>query len=86
MIPDFNTIWKNKRAILEGVANSVIKSQEVEEVAKLRLTICDSCSEKSTDCAALIKTCCAVCGCSLEFKSRSMQSSCPKNYWPAVLD
>lgn len=86
MKPTLKIIWQNKRAILEGVANSLIKSKAVEEVAKLRLGVCDECPHKSTDCAAMIKTCCSVCGCSLEFKSHSMQSSCPKNHWPAVLD
>lgn len=84
MIPDFNTIWKNKRAILEGVANSIIKTQAVEDVAKLRLSICSECPHKSTNCAALITTCCSLCGCSLEYKSRSMKSACPDNKWPAL--
>jgi hypothetical protein len=84
MIPDFNTIWKSKRAILEGVANSIIKTKAVEDVAKLRLSICSECPHKSTDCAAMIKMCCSLCGCSLEMKSRSMKSSCPANFWPAL--
>jgi hypothetical protein len=51
------------------------------------MAICDKCEEKKTDgCAALIKACCNICGCSLEFKTRSLSSSCPVNKWPALED
>lgn len=80
-------IWKHRKEILEGVTNTVIKSKIVEEIAKDRAAICDKCEEKKTDgCAALIKACCNICGCSLEFKTRSLSSSCPVNKWPALED
>jgi len=78
-------IWKHKKEILEGVTNTLIKSKIVEDIATDRMDICNKCEEKKIDgCAAMIKTCCNICGCSLEFKTRSLSSSCPVNKWPAL--
>jgi hypothetical protein len=49
------------------------------------MSICNECPDKKIDgCAALIKTCCNICGCSLEFKTRSLASACPIEKWPAL--
>ena len=77
-------IWDNKREILAGIKNSLHKQVFIEHIASERQTICNACPHMSTDCAALIKTCCSVCGCSLNFKTRSPQSSCPEGNWPAL--
>lgn len=77
-------IWENKKEILAGIKNTIRKQAYVEEIAGDRLAICNACPHKSTDCAALIATCCSVCGCSLNFKTRSLQSSCPEGNWPAL--
>jgi hypothetical protein len=77
-------IWENKKEILAGIKNTIRKQAYVEEIAEDRLAICNACPHQSTDCAALIKTCCSVCGCSLNFKTRSLQSSCPEGHWPAL--
>jgi hypothetical protein len=85
MIPDLKTIWKNKKEIIEGVSNSIIKKQAVEDVANLRYSICKECPSLSTNCAKFVSECCNICGCSLEFKTRSMKSSCPADKWPSII-
>jgi hypothetical protein len=78
-------IWKHRKEILEGVTNTLLKSEMVEDIAKDRVAICNKCDEKKTEeCAAMITSCCNICGCSLEFKTRSLKSACPINKWPAL--
>jgi hypothetical protein len=84
MKPDFKTIWKNKKEILAGIKNTVIKNQEIEKIAELRYSICKECPSFSTDCKSLITECCGICGCSLNYKTRSLKSSCPINKWPSL--
>lgn len=79
-------IWDNKKEILAGIKNTLHKQVFIEHIASERQAICDKCPHISTECAALIKTCCSVCGCSLNFKTRSLQSSCPEGNWPALED
>ncbi len=82
-------IWKNKDQIVEGIKNSVFKSQDVEEVSKFRITICQTCPSYDTtgiNCAVPgTQPCCSECGCSLKFKTRSLSSECPKGIWKAIL-
>jgi len=87
-----NKIWNNRKAILEGVKNSVFKSEHVEEIAAERKAICDTCpaldKEGSSCLAPGTQPCCSKCGCSLQFKLRSLSSACgdeenPK--WHALL-
>lgn len=74
----FSSIWKNKKDILEGVKNSIIKDQFVEEVSLYRMEICNTCPLKGDECIVPgTKPCCNECGCSLKFKTRSLSSSCP---------
>ncbi len=77
-------IWKNKADIIKGATNNIIKTKAIEDLAKARLDICDACPNKSTDCAALISTCCALCGCSLAWKTRVPEQSCPGGRWPGL--
>ena len=81
-----DNIWENKKKILSGVKNLLIKDKIIEEIAEARQAICNSCKFKSKECAALISECCSVCGCSLKFKTRSIESSCPKDKWPSIDD
>lgn len=74
-------VWKERNKILQGIKNTVIKKNEVEHISKKRMNICDVCPSKSLDCGKLIKACCSECGCSLEFKTRSLESKCPLNKW-----
>jgi hypothetical protein len=84
-------IWKTKGQILEGVANSIFKKEDVEEIAKSRMEICHFCdlyTEDDKGCmVAGTGPCCnqelGGCGCSLKFKTRSLSSECPKGHWKA---
>lgn len=75
--------------------NSIFKKEDVESVAKERFDICST-----NECGSFITSgpgcivpgthpCCSEltggCGCSLEYKTRSLSSSCPKKFWDAVL-
>lgn len=76
----FNTIWKNRNMILEGIKNSVFKSEHIEEIAKARMTICETCEHIDTEGSKCIaprtQPCCAMCGCSLGFKTRALSATC----------
>lgn len=82
-------IWKNKDKILEGIKNSVFTSEHVEEIAKERDSICQSCPFIDRSGSSCIvpgtQPCCGKCGCSLHFKQRSLSSSCDDRRWDAVL-
>lgn len=89
-------IWKNKGQIAEGIKNSLFKTQHVEEIANMRLDICEKCKLYTMlDEGCIIPgtgPCCDLeqggCGCSLSLKTRSLSSSCPHPKgpkWEAVL-
>ena len=81
-------IWQNRKQIVEGITNSIIRDETVEEIARLRYSICDECEKidiKGKECAMKgTQPCCAECGCSLNFKTRSLASSCPLGKWDAI--
>jgi hypothetical protein len=80
-----NIIWQNRSQIFEGIKNSVIRDETVEEISRLRYDICDECPEKGKKCAVKgTQPCCADCGCSLGFKTRSLSSECPLGKWVAI--
>ena len=81
-----DNVWENKQKILSRIKNLILKNEFIEDIADTRNTICSDCEYKSTKCAALISSCCTVCGCSLKFKTRSLEASCPKDKWPALDD
>jgi hypothetical protein len=82
------TIWENRKGILEGLKNSVIRDEFVEDIARMRHDICDTCDQldtKGKDCAVKgTKPCCAECGCSLAFKTRALSAECPLGKWDAI--
>lgn len=82
-------IWKNRKFILEGIKNSVIRDDFIEDVAFKRNEICKSCDQYDTEgsnCALSgTQPCCAFCGCSLMFKTRSLSSDCPLDKWHAFM-
>ncbi len=79
-------IWKNKKEILEGIKNSVLKNEFVEKIAFLRNDICNQCSSKGKKCAVKgTAPCCNECGCSLTFKTRSLSSECPLGKWKSIV-
>ena len=81
-----DNIWENRGKILSGIKNLLLKDKYIEGIASDRQAICDACNYKSKECAGLIRECCSVCGCSLKFKTRSLESSCPKDKWPSIND
>lgn len=71
-------LWNNKNAIAKGVFNSIVRKEEIEELAKTRFTICSNCPSK------VVKnfvTTCDECGCVLSFKTRCVDCKCPINKW-----
>lgn len=84
-------IWKEKNQILEGIANSIFKKEDVEEIARYRILVCKFCdlyTEEDEGCmVAGTSPCCdqlrGGCGCSLKFKTRSLSSACPLGKWEA---
>lgn len=81
-----NLIWQNRSQILEGIKNSVVRDETVEEISRLRYDICDECSSKGRKCAVKgTAPCCNECGCSLTFKTRSLSSECPLGKWQAIM-
>ena len=78
-------IWQNRKQILEGITNSIIRDETIEEIARLRYSICDECELKGKKCAVKgTAPCCNECGCSLTFKTRSLASECPLGKWDAI--
>ena len=86
---DLKKIWKNRKAIYEGIKNSVIRDDFVEEVSAKRMTVCNECSEidlKGSKCEMPgTQPCCGNCGCSLAFKTRALSAECPIGEWPALM-
>jgi hypothetical protein len=88
-------ILQNKYLILEGVINKIFKKDRYEAVAAARMKICKACNvydETGKGCLVPgTQPCCSEikggCGCSLEYKVRSMSSSCPleKPKWVAIM-
>jgi len=85
-------LWSNRTAILEGIKNSVFKTEHIEQIAAERKSICEECPDfdaKGDDCLAPgTQPCCGQCGCSLEFKLRSLSSNCGNEEeprWHALL-
>jgi len=86
---DLKKIWKNRKAIYEGIKNSVMRDEYVEEISSKRMLICSECVEidlKGTECEVPgTQPCCGNCGCSLNFKTRALSAKCPIGEWPALM-
>lgn len=82
-------IWKNRKQIMEGIKNSIIRDEFVEEVAKHRLSVCFACTHKDDEGDTCMvpgtAPCCNMCGCSLELKTRALSASCPDMKWKALI-
>jgi len=86
-------IWKSKGQIIEGISNSIFKKEDVEQLAQIRLNICQGCKlyDFSGEGCMVPGTqpCCneklGGCGCSLSLKTRALSSECPKGKWKAEL-
>ena len=83
---DLKKIWKNRKQIYEGIKNSVMRDDFVEDVAAKRLAICDECPSKGDKCEVPgTGPCCNECGCSLAFKTRALSADCPLGEWKALM-
>jgi hypothetical protein len=81
---NLKNIWENRKLILEGVGNTLIKNKVIEEIAIERKAVCAVCPFLNKDCITVGGNCCGACGCKIELKTRAMAASCPKNKWVAV--
>jgi len=74
---------------MEGVINSVIRDEFVEEIATQRLKLCNSCVRRDDEGSSCVvpgtQPCCNLCGCSLGIKLRALSAECPDLRWHAVL-
>ena len=88
MSTTLKSIWENRKKILEGVRNTILRDELVEDIARMRRDICDECEyldTKGKKCAMKgTQPCCGDCGCSLTFKTRSLSSECPLGKWDAI--
>jgi hypothetical protein len=79
-------LWDNRYQIAEGIKNSIMHDDYIEEVASLRETICKTCEHMGTECMVPgTAPCCNLCGCSLALKLRSPSSECDLKKWTAVM-
>ena len=86
MKANLKAIWKNRNQIIEGITNSIIRDEFVEDVASLRIEECNKCESQGNECAVPgTAPCCNECGCSLAFKTRSLSSECPLGKWKALV-
>lgn len=75
--------------IAEGWKNTIVRDDNVEEIAKARLLICERCPKHSKNAKAQgyksIRTDdhCTECGCPLVSKTRCVSCDCPLKKWLA---
>ena len=74
------------KKIVEGIYNTFNKKQDVEQLAAKRLAICTSVDKPYKHCRnynpyGTIGAFCEACGCTLKFKTRSVESKCPIGKW-----
>ena len=76
------------KEIFEGWKNVITNNPSVQELAKYRKAVCDSCPSNSTNAKKLseYKTLrpeehCVECGCTLIAKQAAPSSSCPLKHW-----
>jgi len=81
-------IWKNRKNIIEGIKNNTFKKEDVEHIANARMVICSGCDniDRVGDKCFAPKTqpCCALCGCKLAWKIRSLSEKCDIDKWDAI--
>lgn len=83
---DLKKIWKNRKEIYEGIKNSVIRDNFVEDISAKRMAICIECPSKGNECEVPgAGPCCNKCGCSLTFKTRALSTECPLGKWKAIM-
>ncbi len=91
---DIHNIWVNKKLIIQGIWNTLFRTNYVEKVVKERKAICEACPfidrEGSKRIMPGTQPCCGKCGCSLNFKQHSLSSSCGDvanpRWWPVMTE
>ena len=82
-------VINNIPKILEGIVNSIVHQDDVERTASIRFNICKGCPHIDNEGKECLvpgsQPCCSLCGCSLEFKTRSLSSECPDGRWHALM-
>ena len=82
-------IWDNRKEIYDGIKNSVIRDDFVEDIAAKRMALCKQCPEidlEGSKCEVPgTQPCCSNCGCSLGFKTRALSTECPIGEWKAIM-
>ncbi len=82
-------IWRERLKILEGIKNKIFKKEDVEIIAKTRLTICSTCEHIDKEGSSCIvpgtSPCCKLCGCSLALKTRALSAECDDGRWMALI-
>jgi hypothetical protein len=75
--------WENRSKIWEGLRNKTFKQSDVEELYEERIAICRSnkCGNydptgESEKAVFKGKESCGACGCRLDWKARSLSSTC----------
>jgi len=61
--------------MIDGLANTIVKKDHIEEMYQRRLTICMQCDKRSR------RNTCKLCGCFLGTKLRAPYSHCPLLKW-----
>lgn len=81
-------IWQNKASILEGIKNNLFRQEDIENVASVRMEVCNKCEHKDnvgSECVLKgTQPCCGLCGCSLKLKLRVLHEECPAGKWKAA--
>lgn len=84
-------IWQSRKAILEGIKNTVFPNESVERIAEYRLSVCATCNYHSNNAksrgyiTSRLDVHCTYCSCPLATKARALSKGCPINKWTAVL-
>tara|TARA_R110002153_G_scaffold116579_3_gene260266 strand:- start:10883 stop:11179 length:297 start_codon:yes stop_codon:yes gene_type:complete len=79
-------IWNERKKIIDGIKNALVRDKFVEVIHEQRMNICNSCEHMGDKCMVPgTGPCCNDCGCSLSFATRSLSYDCPKGKWKALL-
>ena len=82
-------LWTNRKQIMEGIKNAMIRDEFVEDISNHRMQVCQACHHRDDEGAECVvpgtKPCCGLCGCSLTFKTRSLSSECPDGRWFGII-
>ncbi len=69
--------------IVEGYSNLIKRDEEIEKLAKQRLSVCEDCpfNSKNNSMLGSMIPYCTKCGCILAAKVRNEKGQCPEKKW-----